>query len=83
MAKKKISKGIGIATILLNVLILPGLGTLIASIEDKKYQKTGILQLVLFLIGIPLAFVIIGIPLMIAMWIWALVTSIEVLKNIK
>jgi len=70
MADKKTMAIVGL---ILNILVLPGLGTIIGAIENKPYMNQGIIQLVLFLIGIPLTFVIIGIPLMIAMWIWALV----------
>jgi TM2 domain-containing membrane protein YozV len=74
--KKKPTQGIAIAALLLNILVLPGLGTIIGG-----RTKHGVIQLVLFIIGIPLAFVIVGIPLMIAMWIWALVSAIQILKE--
>lgn len=74
--KEKVSQGLAIAALLINVLVLPGLGSIIGGKTNP-----GITQLVLFLIGIPLAFVIVGIPLMIAMWIWALVTGIQIVKE--
>ncbi len=73
---QKPTQGIAIAALLLNILVLPGLGSIIGG-----RTKVGIWQLVLFVVGIPLAFVIIGIPLMIAMWIWALVTGIEIIQS--
>jgi TM2 domain-containing membrane protein YozV len=77
MAKKKgPSQGIAIVALLLNILVLPGLGTLIAG-----RTTPGVIQLVLFLIGIPLSLVLIGIPLMIGMWIWALVTGIQIVQE--
>lgn len=78
MADKKTMAIVGL---ILNILVLPGLGTIIGAIENKPYMNQGIIQLVLFLIGIPLTFVIIGIPLMIAMWIWALVSSIKMVTE--
>ncbi len=74
----EISETLAIVCLLLNILILPGLGTLIA-----KRTNTGVIQLVLFLIGIPLLLIIIGIPLMVAMWVWALITGIDILKKAK
>ncbi|MGM5480418.1 MAG: hypothetical protein ACQESC_03075 [Nanobdellota archaeon] len=78
MAKKpeKQTQGMAIVALLLNILILPGLGSLIA-----KKTKEGTIQLVVFLISIPLSFVIIGIPIGIAMWVWALITGIQIVKE--
>lgn len=76
MKGKKPSQGIAILALLLNVLILPGLGSIVGG-----KTKVGIIQLVLTLVGIPLSFVFIGIPLIIAMWIWALITGIQLIKE--
>jgi len=76
MAKKKTSQGIAIAALLLNILILPGLGSIVGG-----RKKTGIIQLVLTIVAIPLCLILIGIPLLIAMWIWALVTGIDIIKE--
>lgn len=72
----KNSQGIAIAALILNILILPGLGTVIA-----KQYKIGIWQIVLALISFPLMLVLVGIPIFIATWIWALVTSIKILQD--
>jgi len=74
--KKKPSQGIAIAALLLNILIMPGLGTLVGG-----RIGTGITQLVLFIVGIPLSMIIIGIPLIIGVWIWGLVTGIQLIKE--
>jgi len=74
--KKKPSQGIALAALLLNILIMPGLGTLVGG-----RISTGITQLVLFIIGIPLSIIIIGIPLIIGVWIWGLVTGIQLIKE--
>ena len=76
MKPKKPSEVIAIAALLLNILVLPGLGTIIAG-----RTSTGTTQLVLFLIGIPLTFILIGIPLMIGVWIWGIVTGIQIVKE--
>ncbi len=75
-AKKKPGQGIAIAALLLNILILPGLGSIIGG-----RTKEGVIQLVLFLVGIPLSIILVGIPLMIAMWIWGIVTGVQLVKE--
>ena len=78
--KRKSSQGIAILSLILNILILPGLGSLIGG-----KITAGVLQLIFSLIGLGLIFTIIGavigIPLIIAMWIWALVTGIQLIKE--
>ena len=77
--KKSKDKTLQIVGLILNILILPGLGTIIGG--GEKRRNRGIIQLVLFLIGIPLAFVIIGGFLMFAMWVWALVDGIQMVTE--
>jgi len=43
--------------------------------------KTGIIQIVLFVVSIPLWLILIGIPLSMGVWIWALVSGIQLLKE--
>lgn len=75
--KKKISDAMAVGALFLNISLLPGLGSIIAGRNTE-----GVWQLVLFLIGIPLIFAfLIGIPVMIIAWIWALVTSVDLLKE--
>ena len=74
--KPKLTESMAALCLILNVVILPGLGTLIAGRTNE-----GALQLVLFLVGIPLSLVIVGIPLMIAMWVWALVSGIDIMNK--
>lgn len=64
-----------IAGLVINVIFWPGLGTIIAG-----ETKIGIWQMVLFAIGAILSMVLIGIPLAIGIWIWALVSSINLVK---
>ena len=77
---KRPSQGIAIAGLLINVLVLPGLGSIIAGKNNP-----GIYQLVLSLVAVVLDItiigLIIGIPLGIAMWIWALVTGIRIVQE--
>ncbi|MBI3333918.1 hypothetical protein HYZ97_00310 [Candidatus Pacearchaeota archaeon] len=73
-----VSQGLAIAALILNILILPGLGTLIAG-----RIKTGVIQLVIALISIPLMFLIIGIPIFLIVWIWGIVTAVNLIKEAK
>ena len=72
------NKTLAIIGLILNIFIWPGLGTLISG-----NVGTGVAQMILFLVSIPLMFVIIGIPLAIGIWIWALVSSISQIKRVE
>ena len=85
---RKINQNIAIIALLLNIIIIPGLGTLIG-----KRKKEGTWQLILVIgglfIGILLSGikggVIIGVPLMIlaplAAWIWGIISGVELIKE--
>ena len=60
---------------LLDILVWPGLGSLVAG------RNVGWAQGFLFLLGIPLALVLVGIPMMIGAWIWGLVTGIRLVQQ--
>jgi TM2 domain-containing membrane protein YozV len=74
--KKKPSQGIAIAALLLNILVIPGLGTIIGGRTSE-----GVIQLVLSVVSLPLMLIFIGFPLLIGMWIWALVSGIQIIKE--
>ena len=77
--KKKLSPSLAIASFILNILILPGLGTLIGG-----EVILGVLQLIFFALGILLAIlfnIIVGIVLIIIIWISALITGINLIKK--
>ncbi len=64
-----------VVALILNIFF-PGVGTLVLG------QTTpGIIQLVLWIVSIPLMFILIGFPLYLAVWIWALVLSIQSFSN--
>jgi len=87
MAAKKSDKTLQIIGLIINILVLPGLGSIIGG-----RMKEGIWQLAIlfgsFVVGVILTITIvgavIGIPLMvlgpIAAWIWALVTGIQMVQ---
>ena len=72
---KKCSKTWSIVGLLVNIIVIPGLGTLIGG--GRSRRNSGIVQLVLSLISYLLIFTmvgaIIGFPLILAMWIWSIV----------
>ncbi len=65
------------AGLMLN-LVLPGVGSIVAGRTVE-----GVLQLVLFMISLPLCFILIGIPLCIATWAWALGSGIKHLNDVR
>lgn len=83
-------KTLQIIGLIVNILILPGLGSIIGG-----RIKTGIWQIVLIvvaillcLVGIPLSLILIGIPLIVlgcllgfAVWIWGIVTGIQMIQG--
>ena len=79
MAKSRVRAIIGL---LLNIFILPGLGSLIGG----RYIA-GIFQLVLiiisFILDLTIIGLVIGIPLGAIVWIWALVTGISMIMRAK
>lgn len=74
--RKKISEARAILCLILNIILLPGLGSLIG-----KRKKEGTWQLVIFLLGIPLILILIGIPMIIGAWIWGIVTGVDLLEE--
>ena len=74
--KKKPDQAMAIVALVLNILVLPGLGSLIGG-----KTKAGIWQLVLVVVGIPLSIVIIGIPMILAGWIWGIVTGVQLVQE--
>ncbi len=90
MVRKKTNQALAIVALLLNILVIPGLGSIIGG-----RIITGILQMVffvlgmglvvggaifsIFLVGIP--FLIAGLILVFAMWVWAIVTGVRLIHN--
>jgi TM2 domain-containing membrane protein YozV len=77
-SRKGASMSMAIIALLLNVLILPGLGSLIGG-----KTKVGIWQLIIAIIGIILSIIIIGIPILIAAWIWGIVTGVQMIQEAR
>ena len=62
----------------LNALVCPGVGSLVGG-----KTRSGIAQLALFLIGLPMAVISVGVPLMIAAWVWGIVTGAQLIAEAK
>ena len=79
MAKSRIRAVIGL---LLNIFILPGLGSLIGG----RYLA-GIFQLILivisFILDLTIVGLVIGIPLGALVWLWALITGISMFMRAR
>ena len=85
--RKGMTSGLAIVALILNILIVPGLGTLVAG-----RSKTGAWQIALWVVGVifvsaayiyetPILYI--GSPLWIAAWIWGLVTGIKLIQESK
>jgi len=73
------TQAIAIVALCLNLLIWPGLGSLVASRIGIGLTQ-GFLMLLGLILTITIIGMIVGIPLMIAMWIWGLVTGIQLIQ---
>jgi TM2 domain-containing membrane protein YozV len=69
------AEGSAVAAMVLNVII-PGSGSLVAG-----RVSTGVAQMLLWVIGFPLCFVLVGFPMVMAAWVWSLVTGIHILEE--
>lgn len=72
--------GLAIVALLLNVLLIPGLGTLIGG-----KIKTGIIQMSLMVLGVIFIFtiigIVIGVPLVLGTWIWGIASGVQLIQK--
>ena len=69
--------GMGLAvTALIVNLIIPGLGSIIGG-----RVKEGVWQLILLIVGALLSYYYVGIPLMLASWIWGLISGATMINR--
>jgi len=73
---KKPDKTLAIIGLIVNIFIIPGLGSIIGG-----RTKTGIWQIVLTVISIPLMLIIIGFLLAFVVWIWGIVTGVQMIQQ--
>jgi TM2 domain-containing membrane protein YozV len=74
--KRKTSLALAIVALILNILIIPGLGSIIG-----RKTRAGVWQLILAVIGFALSALLVGIPILIAAWIWGIVTGIRLIQE--
>jgi TM2 domain-containing membrane protein YozV len=73
-----VSSGQAVAAMFLNALVCPGVGSLVGG-----RTGAGMAQLSLFLLGLPLAFVAVGVPLMLAAWVWGIATGAQLISEAR
>lgn len=77
--KKNLNLGMAIFALVLNILILPGIGSIIG-----YKTREGSIQMILAVFGFLIwlfSFSISGIILMIIAWVWALITGIKIVQE--
>lgn len=73
-----VSSGQAVASMFLNALVCPGVGSLVGG-----RTGAGMAQLSLFLLGLPLAFIAVGVPLMLAAWVWGIATGAQLISEAR
>ena len=73
-----VTSGQAAVSMVLNALVCPGLGSLTGG-----KTRAGAAQLSLFLLGLPLALIAIGLPMMFAAWVWGIVTSAQLISEAR
>lgn len=74
--KQAVNRTFAVIGLLVNMFFLPGLGTIIGG-----YTSVGAVQLFAFVVSVPLCWVLIGIPGVIFVWLWAFWSSLEQIKE--
>ena len=75
---RRVGSGQAVASMFLNAMVCPGVGSLV----DGK-TGTGLAQLSLFLVGLPLAVITVGLPLMLAAWVWGIATGAQLIAEAR
>ena len=76
-SSRKVGLGLAIFALIVNVL-LPGVGSLIAG-----KTKTGLYQLIMFIVSIPLMIFFVGFIIFFAVWIWGIVTGARLVNDAR
>ncbi len=71
-----VTPGQATASMFLNAMVCPGVGSLVGG-----KTHAGIAQLTMFLVGIPLVVVAIGLPLILASWTWGVATGAQLIAE--
>ncbi|HLU64851.1 MAG TPA: hypothetical protein VKZ63_01160 [Kofleriaceae bacterium] len=76
--EQRVGSGQAVASMFLNAMVCPGIGSLVGG-----KTGTGLAQLSLFLVGLPLAVITVGLPLMLAAWVWGIATGAQLIAEAK
>jgi hypothetical protein len=75
---RSIGSGHAVASMFLNAMVCPGLGSLVGG-----KTGTGLAQLCLFLVGLPLAVIAVGLPLVLGAWVWGIATGAQLIAEAR
>jgi hypothetical protein len=75
---RRVGSGQAVASMFLNAMVCPGVGSLVGG-----KTGTGLAQLSLFLIGLPLAVIAVGLPLVLGAWVWGIATGAQLIAEAR
>jgi hypothetical protein len=75
---RRVGSGQAVASMFLNAMVCPGVGSLVGG-----KTGTGLAQLSLFLIGLPLAVIAVGLPLVVGAWVWGIATGAQLIAEAR
>lgn len=75
---RRVGSGQAVASMFLNAMVCPGVGSLVGG-----KTGTGLAQLTLFLIGLPLAVIAVGVPLIVGAWVWGIATGAQLIAEAR
>jgi len=75
---RRIGSGQAVASMFLNAMVCPGVGSLVGG-----KTGTGLAQLCLFLVGLPLAVIAVGLPLVLGAWVWGIATGAQLIAEAR
>ena len=75
---RRVGSGHAVASMFLNAMVCPGVGSLVGG-----KTGTGLAQLSLFLIGLPLAVIAVGVPLVLGAWVWGIATGAQLIAEAR
>ncbi len=75
LAPERLSVGRATAALLINALVCPGMGSMVGG-----RNAVGIAQMALFMVGLPLAVVNFGLPLLAVAWAWGIFSGAKLVS---
>ena len=73
-----IDKSTAILGLVLNIIVLPGVGSVLA-----QQKKIGIIQICLSILSFPLMYYYVGFITFSLVWIWGIITGIQVINSVN